>query len=100
MLAERAPDLVLLDWMLPVMSGIEVCRQIRRKPRTRDLPVIMLTARGEEGDKVRGLNTGADDYLTKPFSLPELLAGSRRCCAGSSRPRPRACCNMKASSWI
>jgi two-component system phosphate regulon response regulator PhoB len=73
-LAERNPDLVLLDWMLPVMSGIEVCRQIRRKPRTRDLPVIMLTARGEESDKVRGLNTGADDYLSKPFSLPELLA--------------------------
>jgi two-component system phosphate regulon response regulator PhoB len=73
-LAERNPDLVVLDWMLPVMSGIEVCRQIRRKPRSRDLPVIMLTARGEEGDKVRGLNTGADDYLTKPFSLPELLA--------------------------
>jgi two-component system phosphate regulon response regulator PhoB len=73
-LAERNPDLVLLDWMLPVMSGIEVCRQIRRKPRTRDLPVIMLTARGEEADKVRGLNTGADDYLAKPFSLPELLA--------------------------
>jgi two-component system phosphate regulon response regulator PhoB len=73
-LAERNPDLVLLDWMLPVMSGIEVCRQIRRRPRTRDLPVIMLTARGEESDKVRGLNTGADDYLTKPFSLPELLA--------------------------
>jgi len=73
-LAERNPDLVLLDWMLPVMSGIEVCRQIRRKPRTRDLPVIMLTARSEEGDKVRGLNTGADDYLSKPFSLPELMA--------------------------
>ncbi len=73
-LAERNPDLVVLDWMLPVLSGIEVCRQIRRKPRTRDLPVIMLTARGEEGDKVRGLNTGADDYMTKPFSLPELLA--------------------------
>ena len=71
---EKQPDLVVLDWMLPVMSGIEVCRQIRRKPRSRDLPVIMLTARGEEGDKVRGLNTGADDYLTKPFSLPELLA--------------------------
>ena len=73
-LAERNPDLVLLDWMLPVMSGIEVCRQIRRRPRRRDLPVIMLTARGEESDKVRGLNTGADDYLSKPFSLPELLA--------------------------
>ena len=71
------PDLVLLDWMLPSLSGIEVCRQLRRKPATRDLPVIMLTARGEEGDKIRGLNTGADDYLTKPFSLPELTARVR-----------------------
>ena len=74
LVTERNPDLVVLDWMLPVLSGIEVCRQIRRKVRTRDIPVIMLTARGEEGDKVRGLNTGADDYLTKPFSLPELMA--------------------------
>jgi len=74
LIAERTPDLILLDWMLPVLSGIEVCRQLRRKPRTRDVPIIMLTARGEEGDKIRGLNTGADDYLTKPFSLPELLA--------------------------
>ncbi|TAN74314.1 MAG: phosphate regulon transcriptional regulatory protein PhoB [Magnetospirillum sp.] len=76
-LTERKPDLVLLDWMLPSLSGIEVCRQLRRKPATRDLPVIMLTARGEEGDKIRGLNTGADDYLTKPFSLPELMARVR-----------------------
>jgi two-component system phosphate regulon response regulator PhoB len=76
-LAERKPDLVLLDWMLPSLSGIEVCRQIRRKPATRELPIIMLTARGEEGDKIRGLNTGADDYLTKPFSLPELMARVR-----------------------
>ena len=76
-LAERKPDLVLLDWMLPSLSGIEVCRQLRRKPATRELPVIMLTARGEEGDKIRGLNTGADDYLTKPFSLPELTARVR-----------------------
>ncbi|RAU21545.1 phosphate regulon transcriptional regulatory protein PhoB [Paramagnetospirillum kuznetsovii] len=76
-LSERKPDLVLLDWMLPSLSGIEVCRQIRRKPATRELPVIMLTARGEEGDKIRGLNTGADDYLTKPFSLPELMARIR-----------------------
>jgi two-component system phosphate regulon response regulator PhoB len=75
--AETPPDLVVLDWMLPVMSGIEVCRQLRRKPKTRDVPVLMLTARGEEADKVRGLNVGADDYLTKPFSLPELLARIR-----------------------
>lgn len=77
LIAERTPDIILLDWMLPVLSGIEVCRQLRRKPRTRDVPVIMLTARGEETDKIRGLNTGADDYLTKPFSLPELLARIR-----------------------
>src|ERR1700678_3900443 len=62
-ISENAPDLVLLDWMLPVMSGIEVCRQIRRRPNTRDLPVIMVTARTEDQDAVRGLNTGADDYI-------------------------------------
>jgi two-component system phosphate regulon response regulator PhoB len=75
--AERKPDLVVLDWMLPSLSGIEVCRQLRRKQSTRELPIIMLTARGEEGDKIRGLNTGADDYMTKPFSLPELMARIR-----------------------
>jgi two-component system, OmpR family, phosphate regulon response regulator PhoB len=74
---EQKPDLILLDWMLPSLSGIEVCRQLRRKAATRELPIIMLTARGEEGDKIRGLNTGADDYLTKPFSLPELMARVR-----------------------
>ncbi len=71
---ERPIDLLLLDWMLPRMSGIEVCRQVRRKPKTRNLPIIMLTARGEETDRVRGLRTGADDYVTKPFSPDELLA--------------------------
>ena len=65
---EQRPDLVLLDWMLPLLSGIEVCRQLRRMPETRDVPIIMLTARGEEGDKLRGLDSGADDYVTKPFS--------------------------------
>jgi two-component system phosphate regulon response regulator PhoB len=74
---EVKPDLVLLDWMLPVMSGIEVCRQIRRGSTTRDLPVIMVTARTEEQDAVRGLNTGADDYVTKPFSMDGLLARMR-----------------------
>lgn len=73
-LEERSVDLVLLDWMLPHLSGIEVCRQIRRKSETRNVPVIMLTARGEEGDRVRGLNAGADDYLSKPFSYKELVA--------------------------
>lgn len=77
MIEERQPDLVLLDWMLPKLSGIEVCRRIRSKAETRNLPVIMLTARGEETDRVRGLDTGADDYMTKPFSMTELTARMR-----------------------
>jgi two-component system phosphate regulon response regulator PhoB len=76
-LREALPDLVLLDWMLPGLSGIELCRRIRLRRETERLPVIMLTARGEEGDRVRGLATGADDYITKPFSVPELLARVR-----------------------
>ncbi|QTC93031.1 phosphate regulon transcriptional regulator PhoB [Brevundimonas goettingensis] len=74
---ERQPDLVLLDWMLPKVSGIEVCRRLRGRAETRNLPIIMLTARGEESDRVRGLDTGADDYLTKPFSMVELIARIR-----------------------
>jgi len=76
-IAEQMPDLVILDWMLPLMSGIEVCRQLRRLPETRRLPIVMLTARGEEGDKLRGLDAGADDYVTKPFSPSELIARLR-----------------------
>ncbi len=76
-IAETQPDLVLLDWMLPAMSGLEVCRQIRRRPSTKDLPVIMVTARTEDQDAVRGLNTGADDYITKPFSTEALIARMR-----------------------
>ncbi len=71
---ERRPDLIVLDWMLPAVSGIEVCRQLRRRPETRDLPVIVLTARSEETDRIRGLDSGADDYITKPFSPRELIA--------------------------
>ncbi|CAO3408074.1 MULTISPECIES: phosphate regulon transcriptional regulator PhoB [Azospirillum] len=74
---EQTPHIVLLDWMLPLMSGLEVCRQLRRNAKTRDIPIIMLTARGEEGDRVRGLNSGADDYITKPFSPTELVARMR-----------------------
>ena len=74
MVAEERPDLVLLDWMLPQVSGIELCRRLRARPETRAIPIVMLTARGEEGDKIRGLSTGADDYVVKPFSLPELIA--------------------------
>src|SRR5215207_10636418 len=73
-LKERIPDLVVLDWMLPGLSGIELCRRLRARPETKQLPIIMLTARGEETERVRGLATGADDYIVKPFSVPELLA--------------------------
>src|SRR6516162_4323107 len=73
-LKESPPDLVVLDWMLPGISGIELCRRLRARPETERLPIIMLTARGEESERVRGLATGADDYIVKPFSVPELVA--------------------------
>jgi two-component system phosphate regulon response regulator PhoB len=73
-LAEEVPDLVVLDWMIPNVSGIELCRRLRARPETARLPIIMLTARGEETERVRGLATGADDYIVKPFSVPELVA--------------------------
>ncbi|NQV61241.1 MAG: phosphate regulon transcriptional regulator PhoB [Alphaproteobacteria bacterium] len=71
---EIAPDLIILDWMLPQVSGIEICRRLRARPETRRVPIIMLTARGEEGDRVRGLETGADDYVVKPYSPAEMVA--------------------------
>ena len=73
-IGDRRPDLVLVDWMLPDMSGLELVRQLRRDSNTRDIPIMMLTARAEEADRVAGLDSGADDYLTKPFSARELLA--------------------------
>jgi two-component system, OmpR family, phosphate regulon response regulator PhoB len=75
--SEARPDLVLLDWMLPNVSGIELCRQLRARGDTREIPIIMLTARGEEEDRIRGLDMGADDYVTKPFSMSELVARMR-----------------------
>jgi two-component system phosphate regulon response regulator PhoB len=74
---EDPPDLILLDWMLPGLSGIELCRRLRRRPATAAIPIVMLTARGEEADRLRGLETGADDYVTKPFSMAELIARIR-----------------------
>lgn len=74
---EAAPDLIILDWMLPKATGIEVCRQLRARQETRNTPIVILTARGEESDRVRGLDMGADDYVTKPFSMSELLARLR-----------------------
>lgn len=85
MITEEAPDVILLDWMLPRVSGIEVCRQIRARPEARDSAVIMVSARSDETDLVRGLETGADDYITKPYSVTELLARVR---ANLRRVRP------------
>ena len=77
MATERTPDFIICDWMMPKLSGVEVCRRLRRKDETRAVPIIMLTARGEETDKITGLDFGADDYIVKPFSIPELLARVR-----------------------
>jgi len=77
MAAERTPDLILMDWMLPKLSGVEACRRLRRREETRNTPVIMLTARGDETDRITGLDYGADDYMVKPFSIPELFARTR-----------------------
>ncbi len=77
LVAEEAPDLIILDWMMPLMSGIEVCRQLKTREATREIPIIMLSARSEEVDTVRGLETGADDYVVKPYSLRELMARVR-----------------------
>jgi two-component system, OmpR family, phosphate regulon response regulator PhoB len=90
-LSERTPDAVLLDWMLPQVSGLEICRRIRRTPQWRTLPVIMLTAKGEEADRVRGLEGGADDYVVKPFGVTELVA---RLKAVLRRARPTAGAEM------
>jgi two-component system phosphate regulon response regulator PhoB len=77
LVAEEHPDLIILDWMLPGLSGIEICRRLRSRAETRRIPIIMLTARGEESERVRGLATGADDYVVKPFSVSELMARVR-----------------------
>lgn len=77
LVAEEAPDLMVLDWMLPNVSGIEICRRVKADPGTRHIPIIMLSARSDEGDRVRGLETGADDYVVKPYSVVELMARVR-----------------------
>lgn len=74
LIEEQQPDILILDWMLPGLAGIEICRQVRARTKTKALPIIMLTARGEEGDRIRGLSVGADDYVVKPFSVTELMA--------------------------
>ncbi|WP_417208806.1 phosphate regulon transcriptional regulator PhoB [Antarctobacter sp.] len=87
LIEEENPDIIVLDWMLPNVSGIEVCRQIKTRPDTRNVPIIMLSARSEEVDRVRGLETGADDYVVKPYSVIELMARVR---AQLRRARPAA----------
>lgn len=77
MVKDYKPDIIVLDWMLPSMSGVDVCKQLRWNPETKSIPIIMLSARGEEGDRIKGLDSGADDYLTKPFSPAELIARIR-----------------------
>ena len=94
---ERAPDVVILDWMIEGVSGIEVCRRLRRRPATANVPILMLTARGEEADRIRGLETGADDYVTKPFSPRELVA---RVAAVLRRVRPALAAERLASGDI
>jgi two-component system phosphate regulon response regulator PhoB len=89
-LAENPPDLVILDWMLPGVSGLELCRRLRARENTRTIPVIMVTARREEGERIRGLSVGADDYVVKPFSIPELMARVR---ALLRRSRPERVAN-------
>ena len=96
-LAESPPDLVILDWMLPGVSGLEICRRLRARPATQALPVIMLTARGEEGERIRGLSVGADDYVVKPFSVPELMARVR---ALLRRARPERIAGLLAAGDI
>ena len=90
---ENPPDLAIIDWMLPGLSGIELVRRLRARPETKQIPIIMLTARGEEAERVRGLATGADDYIVKPFSVPELLA---RIQALLRRAKPQTISNMLA----
>ena len=94
---ELRPDLIILDWMIEGISGIELCRRLRRKPATANLPIIMLTARGEEDDRLRGLETGADDYVTKPFSPKELVV---RAAAVLRRVRPALAAEMLAFAGL
>ena len=77
LVSEEAPDIIILDWMMPKLSGIEVCRRLKMRPETRGIPIIMLSARAEEVDRIRGLETGADDYVVKPYSVLELMARAR-----------------------
>lgn len=92
MVREELPDLIVLDWMIESLSGVEVCRQLRKAKESARVPIMMLTARGEEEDKIRGLKTGADDYLTKPFSRVNCWPGPKPCCVAAALRWPVKCC--------
>lgn len=101
-IVDRKPDLILLDWMLPGTSGIELARRLKRDELTGDIPIIMLTAKGEEDNKIQGLEVGADDYITKPFSPANWSHASKPCCAAPARPMAKrqskwaACCSTRS----
>ena len=99
MVREELPDLIVLDWMIESLSGVEVCRQLRKAKESARVPIMMLTARGEEEDKIRGLKTGADDYLTKPFSPRELLARAEALLRRSRPVWPGNCWPSPISNW-
>ena len=94
------PSVILLDWMLPELSGVDICKMIRNKPDIKDIPIIMLTAKGEEEDKIKGLSAGADDYVTKPFSVPELMARVKTNLRRAPELLPQKNWCLKISAWI
>lgn len=100
MVREQMPDAIILDWMIEQVPGIEVCRQLRKDKETAQVPILMLTARGEEEDMIRGFKTGADDYVTKPFSPANCSRALRRYCAVRGPRSPVRCCNGAISSWM
>ena len=98
-IVDRKPDLILLDWMLPGTSGIELARRLKRDELTGDIPIIMLTAKGEEDNKIQGLEVGADDYITKPFSPASWSRASRPCCAVPALPMAKRRSKSAACCW-
>lgn len=98
-IVDRKPDLILLDWMLPGTSGIELARRLKRDELTGDIPIIMLTAKGEEDNKIQGLEVGADDYITKPFSPANWWPASKPCCVAPARPMAKRRSKSAACCW-
>lgn len=97
---KNQPSVIILDWMLPEMSGVEICKLVRSKPDIKNIPIIMLTAKGEEEDKIKGLTAGADDYVTKPFSVPELIARVKSQLRRAPEPMEQKEFVLKIYGWI